>query len=286
MTASVQDFLFAAKQHEIDELRQLAAKTELVIVIGHLVHSLQKERGASSIYLASAGRRFGNIRADIVLENGPLEEEVRSLLDKQLESHTPAAARLYTQMAWVLIGLDSLKTVHEQIAGLAMEADDAIRAYIQIIAYLISLIFEIVDTAISPDISRSLAALFHFIQGKEQAGQERALGALCFASGRCDDAARQRLQHLVEQQEYSFPAFTELTSPSALGSWRVIVESDNSARLEYFRRILHDAQAGASLDPGRSDAWFDCSSVRLTAMRTLERMLPESQEELCGLQIA
>ena len=47
----------------------------------------------------------------------------------------------------------------------------------------LTVVFEAADSACDPDIARKLVALFHFMQGKELAGQERATGAAVFASG-------------------------------------------------------------------------------------------------------
>ncbi|HQN12364.1 MAG TPA: antitermination regulator, partial [Quisquiliibacterium sp.] len=52
------DFLIAARQCEIAELRALADTATLVEATARLVHALQRERGFSNLYLASQGERF------------------------------------------------------------------------------------------------------------------------------------------------------------------------------------------------------------------------------------
>ena len=56
-------FLVAARRCEIHDLEQLARSCELVQAVSELVHHLQGERGASNLYLASGGVRFGPERA-------------------------------------------------------------------------------------------------------------------------------------------------------------------------------------------------------------------------------
>ncbi len=58
MPLSVSSLVLRAKQLELEGIRRLAGRIELVDVIGQLIHALQRERGATSIYLASAGQRF------------------------------------------------------------------------------------------------------------------------------------------------------------------------------------------------------------------------------------
>ncbi|MEZ5600036.1 MAG: hypothetical protein R3F36_03050 [Candidatus Competibacteraceae bacterium] len=55
--SSVSDIVLLAKRLEIDELKHLQSRAHLVGVISHMVHALQAERGASSIYTS---RRAAN----------------------------------------------------------------------------------------------------------------------------------------------------------------------------------------------------------------------------------
>ncbi len=74
---SAEKVILTAKQHKIEELNSLASSTVFVEVISNLVHSLQAERGASSLYLASAGKRFEQNKHDIIKELQLLETRFR-----------------------------------------------------------------------------------------------------------------------------------------------------------------------------------------------------------------
>ena len=50
MPLSVSHLVLRAKQLEIESIRHLAGRVELADVIGQLIHALQRERGATSIY--------------------------------------------------------------------------------------------------------------------------------------------------------------------------------------------------------------------------------------------
>src|SRR6185369_6854943 len=98
MELSVAKIVLTAKQQEIEELRHLASKARLVGAIGHLIHALQKERGASGIFLASAGQRFASTRSVSIEESRSIEQALRSGFEAQLESASFASARLLTLM--------------------------------------------------------------------------------------------------------------------------------------------------------------------------------------------
>jgi len=68
MPLSVSQLVLRAKQLEIDTVQQLAGRVALADLIGQLIHALQHERGASSIYLASGGQRFAAERQAAVAQ--------------------------------------------------------------------------------------------------------------------------------------------------------------------------------------------------------------------------
>ncbi|MBP7484534.1 MAG: nitrate- and nitrite sensing domain-containing protein, partial [Aquabacterium sp.] len=193
MPLSVSHLVLRAKQLEIESIRHLAGRVELVDVIGQLIHALQRERGATSIYLASGGQRFASERQVAVDEALPIEGALRDLFAKQVAPDQGASAQTLSLMAWVLLDLEALAQWRLQIANRTTSAHDSVAAYSRLIAGLVELIFHVADAALHPGISRLLVAFVHLVQGKESAGQERAVGAQLFASGCNDEAEQQRI---------------------------------------------------------------------------------------------
>lgn len=56
--SSAQQLLLTALRCDIDSLHHLATTSEIVGDISGFIHALQRERGASTIYLVSKGKRF------------------------------------------------------------------------------------------------------------------------------------------------------------------------------------------------------------------------------------
>ena len=285
MDPIVSNILLAAKQHEIAELERLSAKARLVGVIGHLIHALQRERGASSIYLASAGQRFGDIRQQLIDESEIIEKRLRTAIDEQLADGSFEDARQFHLMAWTLLGLDSLAVLRQQIGARSLSSEQAVAAFSRLIAGLISLIFEVAHAVLDPAISRSLVALFNFIQGKEHAGQERAVGALSFASGISDARHQQRIIHLMEAQDRCFGVFDEFASEAAIARLQDSRALETSQRFDELRRDLVAAPSGAELDANVSRDWFDCCTERLERMWSVQQFLVEELLERCQARI-
>src|SRR4029077_20753549 len=103
-------FLRSAQLCRARDLKLLSTLSELVKGISELIHALQKERGASSIYLGSNGADFAGHLAERVAESRALEERVRDHLGHMDEKLDPlsCSARFYTRVAYAFRALDSL----------------------------------------------------------------------------------------------------------------------------------------------------------------------------------
>jgi hypothetical protein len=285
MTLSVSHLVLRAKQLEIEAVRHLAARVELAEAIGQLIHELQRERGATSIFLASGGQRLSAERQAAVEAARPVEAQLRALFARQAEPIQGADARTLSLMAWALLDLEALDALRGQIDHRARGAHEAVAAYSRLIAGLVELVFHVADAAVDPAVSRLLVAFVHLVQGKEAAGQERAVGGLMFGSGSVDEAGQQRIVHLIDAQELSLPVFEEFAEADLRTRWQQHQLTPRVAMLERLRRTLCTARPGATLDTGLSNNWFEVTSERITEMWQLELALVQSLRHACASQI-
>jgi hypothetical protein len=285
MQLSVSHLVLRAKQLEIDAVRHLAGRVELADLTGQLIHALQRERGASSIYLASGGQRFAAERQAALEEARPIEAALRTLFAEQMAPEQGATARMLSLMAWVLLDLDALTGLREQINQRTPTAHDAVAAFSRVIAGQVELIFHVADAAQYPGVSRLLVALVHLLQGKEAAGQERAVGAQLFASGASDEAGQQRIIHLIDAQERSLRVFEEFAEAALRTRWQQHQLTPNVALLERLRRTLCTARPGVLLDTALSGSWFDVTSERITELWQVQVELVQCLRQACGAQL-
>lgn len=242
------DLVLCAKQLEIEAARHLADRVELVDAIGHLIDALQRERGTSSVFVASGGERFRDARLSTIEEARQQEQRLRALFDGQMNRSSGATARMLSLMAWVALGLDALDGLRQQIGGLSLSAHDAVAAYSRLIAGLVELIFLVADASLLPGVTGLLVAFLHLVQSTETAGQERAVGAQLFASGVNNEGQQQRIAQLIAAQERSLQVFADFVDPALRVRWEQQQLSPAVAKLERMRRILCVGKPGAPLD--------------------------------------
>jgi hypothetical protein len=282
---SVSQVVLRSRQLEIEAARHLASRAELVDVIGQLIDVLQRERGSSSIYLASQGQRFDQVRQASVAEARQVEARLRALFAAQIEPSHGASARMLSLIASSLLGLDALEELRNRIDRRTLTALESVAAFSRLIAGLVELIFHVADATLLPGASRLLVALLHLVQGKEAAGQERALGALLFASGLCDEAHQQRVVHLIEAQERNLQVLSTFLDPDQRTRLEQQQLTSVVAKLERLRRTLCTARPGAALDSNLSDTWFDVCSERIRFLRELQTELVARLQAECEAQI-
>jgi len=281
-------FLRSAHLRRARDLKLLSILSDLVKGISELIHALQKERGASSIYLGSNGAHFADRLVARVAESRSLEARVRDHLEHMDEKLDPmsCSARFYTRVAFAFRALDSLPGTREQVAALAPAPQDAVKAFTDVIALLLAVGFEAADTAADPETSRALIALVNFAQGKEYAGQERATAGAALSRGHFDAVERRDLRRLEAAQERAFKIFAEFADPRHV---TMLLELSGSAETAEFKQLrasaLEQSPSGAPLGV-TADAWYEAATRRIDAMRGIEDCIAADLGELCAVKLA
>ncbi len=289
-------FLRSAQLCRARDLNQLSILSDLVKGISELIHALQRERGASSIYLGSNGAQFADRLVECVAVSRGLEERVRDRLERVGEQLDPmsCSARFYTRVAFAFHALDSLPGVRDQVSTPALFApQDSVKAFTDVIALLLAVGFEAADIAADPQTSRALIALVNFAQGKEYAGQERATVGAALSGGRIDAADRRHVQRLQAAQAAAFKIFAEFGDPPHVAAFLKMSDSAESAQYAQMRASALDdsSDCGPTNSGGgpanvTAGAWYQATTRRIDAMRAIEDCLAADLGGLCAAKLA
>lgn len=151
-----------------------------------------------------------------------------------------------------------------------------------IIRHLLTLVFEVSDTAAEPVIARALVAMFSFMQGKELAGQERAVGAAAFAAGEFPASIQQTLLDLIDRQERCFDTFANFADDASRERWQSLPTDREFERLR--RVACTRVPDNLPLEGGLQ--WFALATARIDAMKQIEDRLAQTLMQLCRDRIA
>lgn len=282
------DFLAASKRCETAALESLLGMGGLVRAVSDLIHAVQRERGASNFYLGSGGVEFGGELGEMSVET---DEALGSLVEAWAGMGERVAAgvdrtRLLNRLAHAAHELAGLDELRGKVRALGMSPREGLEAYSELVRSLLAIVFEAADAAVDPRISRILVALFNFMEGKEFAGQERATGTGAFAKGGVDEATRNRLLRLIDEQERCFEVFEEFADGSSVEEWRAGFSGENQVRLEKLRRIACTDGAGARMGADFGRVWFECTTRRIDGMKAIENRLAAHLREMCEGKLA
>ncbi len=282
------DFMLAARRSEMHGLQALEVTCELVAAVSQLVHALQRERGYSNIYLGSGEQRFREGLDGLTEVSQKVELNVRRAFDRvEIDSGCGAdKARLFNRIAFVLHSLEGLKELRSKVREQTLSPMQATQAFSRPIGGLLAVVFEAADTAVDPQVTRSLVALFNFMQGKELAGQERAMGVAGFAAGYFEAAQLDRLTYLEDAQQRCFTTFSEFSAPAPLDAWKNLCADELSSEITRLRQVAARSAAQSRITAPLGEVWFDLASRRMDKMKDIEDLLTDQLRALCHSKIA
>ncbi|KAF0809204.1 response regulator receiver and ANTAR domain-containing protein [Alcanivorax sp. S71-1-4] len=286
---SATDFLIASRQSEMLSLEAFLGMGRLVVAVSNLVHALQRERGASNLYLGAHGRRHGDrlaaMSADVDAQRARFDAALAAL---DHAGGMIGGSRLFSRLAYCVHTLAELPQVRDRVQTQTLTPEEAVRCYSELVRGLLAVVFEAAENAADPAISRTLVAMFNFMQGKELAGQERAAGCAGFARGEVDNALSERLLHLLEAQERCFQIFESFADEQALRLWQVVQGAPAVGELERLRRLACTAalRDRAQVDETLSDRWFELTTERIDAMKSVEDYLESRLHGQCADKLA
>lgn len=281
-------FLLAAKHAEITVLEQLSSNCRIVIAVRELIHELQKERGASNIFLASKGERYSSERMQYVSASEQAESTLKSHLKSLYltDEITSGNPRLLSSITLAMQATDYLPRLREQVSKQMLTPLESTRAYSRLVASLLTVIFEAADIASDPTITRLLVALFNFMQAKEYAGQERARGAIGFAETHFDVRLCEKLAALQQAQEHHFGIFCEFSCKAQRDALESLNKSPAAIDITQLRNMIAQLSDGSPIASEISEVWFDVATRRIDAMQDIEVALTETLTQQTNTKVA
>ncbi len=246
----------------------LVIYTELVTVNSHLVHELQKERGATAGFLASSGKKFADTLARQRRETDTERDHWNTFLQEN-EIDEPVLKQLITETARKLQRLDQTR---KQVDGFNLAASEAIGYYTQLNSVLISA--GSVTAKISKDghLTRSALAYYNFLQAKERAGIERAVLSGVFAKDAFSGSLLKRFTILVSEQNTFMSIFTQVADKGHQDLLTAL-ERDSAVReVNRLRAVASEKSTtgGFNVDPAH---WFKEATNRINRLKELEDTL-------------
>jgi methyl-accepting chemotaxis protein len=235
-----------------------------------LIHELQRERGASGVVLGSKGAQM---RSELVAQRGRTDEK-RVLASAALDALSAAANGSFkAAISDAQSAIARLDARRREIDALAITPPASFQYFADTIARVAAVTNETIKLSGHGETVAAVAALVNFMQGKEEAGQERAVGAASLAAGKLDMAALVRLQTLAATQNVYFTSFEMSASPEQRDFFRRVHAGPAVEAMMTHRQTLWNAGATGELNGLDAKTWFDAATARVDLLKTVEDRL-------------
>ncbi|WP_372240102.1 nitrate- and nitrite sensing domain-containing protein [Pseudomonas sp. BAV 2493] len=204
--------------------------------ISAVVTSLQRERGASGVFLGSGGKsmqdKLKTFRQDSDQARGALKA-VASDSDVAIQS--------------LLRALDGLADLRTRVDGLALNSIQSGAAYTDLIKTLIGYTHSLEAGVDDPAILRALGALNLFVEMKERAGRERVLLGLAFNQNRFDAGLLSRFaRNLGEFSAYA-DAFERKATPAFIRQLDDTFKQPSAQEVSRLQQLAFSVPLGEAL---------------------------------------
>jgi len=240
--------------------------------LNNIIHSLQRERGASQGYLGSQhSKNFGKILSEYRSNTDHNLLKIEKLYQTlKSAKYSPKAALIIQKFP------DQVKSLHDirQIVQIKGGDNDAVFSfYSALINSYIALIGDMSGFHISVDINNALGAYKHFMIWKEETGQERALGAAILDSKNFNALKLHNLIRQIAKVGLSKNLFMDEMSLTEEPDITAILNSPVSQKITEIEHALlaHTSDRAPNIISGIK--WYQLLTVKIDVMIGVEKKL-------------
>ncbi|MEW5727789.1 MAG: nitrate- and nitrite sensing domain-containing protein [Pseudomonadota bacterium] len=250
------------------ETAALADVAPVVSDIGALVHELQKERGATAVFLGSKGARFGQ---ELLAQRG-LTDGARARLDGTLATMDADALgpTFPPLLAEARRRLAATMEARPGMDALAIETKAAITLYTDAIRALLDVVNRVSVLANEPTVSETTRAYLKLMEGKERAGQERAVGSGAFAAGAFAPDIHRKFVALVAEQALFLADFHADATESQRAFFATTMDAEATRTVERMREAGMESISTGTVGGITGPDWFAAATARINLLKQVE----------------
>lgn len=253
--------------HTISDSNRFVYLVDLSVEGSHVLHELQKERGASAGFLASAGSKFGlklNQQRPLTDAQILLFRDFRDEFDpKKFEQSTLENLQeldlLLTQLQSVRRSVDSQSiTIAEQVAF-----------YSDLNKHLLALTDVLAHYSPSGVVANMGTAFASFLQSKERAGLERAVLSSAFSNNKFEPGGFQQFTELVTTQTVYLDVYGNAANADQIIALKEASSDASFAKVERMRSIAVKLKDSGDFGVN-AENWFEAISRKISKLKVVE----------------
>ncbi|KPB97494.1 Histidine kinase [Pseudomonas amygdali pv. lachrymans] len=257
--------LFVAdKSENLGDMRRAVTATSVAQKLSNVVTTIQRERGASGVFLGSGGKSIQDKLKTFRQETDKAISEMRA----QSTDGIPGPDKVYR-------ALDDLTALRLKIDTLGINNTESSTRFTDVIKTLVGFSYSLEASIEDPQILRGLSSLNQFIDMKERAGRERVLLVQAFNQNRFDAPLLSRFSRNLGEFSGYLEAFQRWSPEVFKTKLNDVMQQPGSLEVARLQRLGFDTPMGDPLNVKPED-WFNLSTVRIDMMAQVEAELGQN----------
>ena len=273
-------FSVIEKQRTASQMGQLQELAQLGPVISALVHEMQKERGTSAVFIGSKGKKFTaelpqqwqatNVKRTALLKT--LKSFDAQAFGAEMVGRVKAAQGALGQMDGVRGQVNALSTTTPKMAGY----------YTPTIAKLLSMVEMMTVLSSNAEVTRAITAYTGYLQGKERAGIERAMGGGGFGAGKFAPGIYRKFVSLIAQQKTYLSVVAINGTAEQMAFHRDTVIGADVKEVDRMRKIALDSPFTNTVKGITGPYWFGTITKKINLLKKVEDRVAADLMTLVG----
>lgn len=275
-------WIIVPKFEESQAYLNLEHLIELATDVSSLVHEQQKERGATAVFVGSNGRRFASELSDQRLETDKRRKIAVENIELQFEwlRGNNDFQGLVPELEGILSTLDEMSLVRSRVDSLTISSAEAVAYYTDLNAEMLAFVKNISTYAFDADITSAVISLAGFLQAKERAGIERAVGSGAFASGGFTAETLLRFKILIQVQDVYYSVFLADASEGSRKRFEDAMSSPAATTVQKMRDIALNAGVMGDLSGITGEDFFQAQTEKINHLKDVETFVKEELIQL------
>ncbi|CZT29381.1 methyl-accepting chemotaxis protein [Pseudomonas cerasi] len=257
--------LFVAdKSENLGDMRRAVTATAVAQKLSNVVTTMQRERGASGVFLDSGGKSMQDKLKTFRQETDKAISEMRA----QSTDGIPGPDKVYR-------ALDDLTALRLKIDTLGINNTESSARFTDVIKTLVGFSYSLEASIEDPEILRGLSSLNQFVDMKERAGRERVLLVQAFNQNRFDAPLLSRFSRNLGEFSGYLEAFQRWSPEVFKTKLNDVMQQPGSLEVARLQRLGFDTPMGDPLNVKPED-WFNLATVRIDMMAQVEAELGQN----------
>ncbi|WP_422396120.1 methyl-accepting chemotaxis protein [Pseudomonas trivialis] len=258
----------ADKSDTLGAMNRAVAATTAAQKFSNVVTTLQRERGASGVFLGSGGKSMQDKLKALRQETDTSIGALRGQSSEGIPAPNEA-----------LRALGELAALRLKVDNLAINNTESGALFTDLIKTLVGFNYSLEASIDDPQILRALGSLNQFVDMKERAGRERVLLGLAFNQNRFDAALLSRFSRNLGEFSGYFEAFQRWAPAAFKSKLDAVLQQPGSLEVARLQRLGFDTPLGNPLNIKPED-WFNLSTSRIDLMAGVEAELGQNVVDL------